>query len=114
MHSSSAVSSWNSSGGSIKCGCNMDCVIYTTRRGENTGRRFYRCPRYNTPETCDFFKWIDDATQSTVNLTYQAIALQERQLASVEEQLKELKAIRCYVKSLFVTIIVIIVLYFVI
>ncbi|PKA51926.1 hypothetical protein AXF42_Ash008155 [Apostasia shenzhenica] len=52
MKSSSGPSSWNGQSASIRCSCNLECAIYTSRRSENTDRRFYRYPRYSTPLTC--------------------------------------------------------------
>ncbi|PKA61222.1 hypothetical protein AXF42_Ash006119 [Apostasia shenzhenica] len=62
----------------VVCSCNRDCGLYTTRQGENTGRRFYRCTRYKSLDGCDFFRWVDDAHHSSVDIKYQLFAMEER------------------------------------
>ncbi|PKA51734.1 hypothetical protein AXF42_Ash003101 [Apostasia shenzhenica] len=110
MKSSSGASSWNGQSASIRCGCNLECAIYTSRRGENAGRRFYRCPRYSTPLTCQFFRWVDDADHTTVDIKYQLTAIEERQTSRTEEQNKDLKLIRCHIKFLCIVMVIVVIL----
>ncbi|XP_057447217.1 uncharacterized protein At4g04775-like [Lotus japonicus] len=63
MYSSSASPSRyrpRSAGGRARCQCGLPLIIYTARTRVNTDRRFLRCRRWQLPDTCGFFFWIDD------------------------------------------------------
>ncbi|WJX65968.1 hypothetical protein P8452_50573 [Trifolium repens] len=44
------------------CNCKlpMAMVMYIAGTRKNYGRRFWRCPRWQTRPTCDMFVWDDD------------------------------------------------------
>ncbi|CAG8504847.1 8243_t:CDS:2 [Ambispora gerdemannii] len=46
------------------CWCGLNAVINRVRKiGKNTGRYFWRCPRFGTDEDeskCDYFRWVDE------------------------------------------------------
>lgn len=53
----------------VRCDCGKEADIETTWVRENAGRRYYKCPIYDQPNSCMFFKWMDrDYSQWTKNL----------------------------------------------
>ncbi|XP_057422461.1 uncharacterized protein LOC130743869 [Lotus japonicus] len=63
MNSSSASSSRSrtmSAGGKARCQCGLTLIIYTAGTRENPDRRFLRCRRWQFPDSCGFFFWIDE------------------------------------------------------
>lgn len=40
-------------------------MLLTTRQGPNTGRQFYKCPKYQNAGPCDFFLWADASNTNT-------------------------------------------------
>ncbi|KAL6523438.1 hypothetical protein OROGR_017041 [Orobanche gracilis] len=68
MESSSSrklkAESANSSGFWVpKCRCNHRAVIYTSRTLENPDKRFWRCPHWNEPKGCQFFRWVREGEE---------------------------------------------------
>ncbi|KAI0504919.1 hypothetical protein KFK09_015876 [Dendrobium nobile] len=80
----------------IYCRCNQQCLVYTCQRGENRGRKFYRCPRNRSQDNCGYLKWVDE-TYQTINVTkYQLVAYEEkltRKLESITFQVRIVIAI---------------------
>ncbi|XP_011045616.1 PREDICTED: cold shock domain-containing protein 3 [Populus euphratica] len=47
----------------LQCSCGAgSCLILTSRKGDNNGKQFYKCPE--NQGGCGFFKWCDDNTAS--------------------------------------------------
>ncbi|KAF9666126.1 hypothetical protein SADUNF_Sadunf16G0196300 [Salix dunnii] len=47
----------------LQCSCGAgSCLILTSKKGDNNGRQFYKCPE--NQGGCGFFKWCDDNTAS--------------------------------------------------
>nr|ALN96984.1 cold shock domain-containing protein 3 [Populus tomentosa] len=47
----------------LQCTCGAgSCLILTSRKGDNNGKQFYKCPE--NQGGCGFFKWCDDNTAS--------------------------------------------------
>lgn len=66
----------------VYCRCNQQCLLYTCQRGENRGRKFYRCPRNCSQDSCDYFKWTDEIDQTTAK--YQLLTYEEKILKELE------------------------------
>ena len=49
---------------SIRCRCDLEAARNTTKKGPNTGRAFYACPKESKRAQCGFFQWADDGTHA--------------------------------------------------
>ncbi|KAL0927114.1 hypothetical protein M5K25_001272 [Dendrobium thyrsiflorum] len=44
----------------VYCHCDLKCILFTCRRGPNSGRQFYRCVYNRSEDDCSYFKWADE------------------------------------------------------
>ncbi|KAJ1404147.1 Zinc finger, GRF-type [Sesbania bispinosa] len=42
------------------CKCGDEIVILTSGSVRNPGRKFFRCPNWKTPHTCNLSQWVDE------------------------------------------------------
>src|SRR3954471_13505815 len=42
------------------CACNVRMTSYRCKNDRNRGRLFWRCPFWQSDETCNLFEWDDD------------------------------------------------------
>ncbi|XP_058735633.1 uncharacterized protein LOC131607640 [Vicia villosa] len=67
--SRNSVSNPNSGSSSVrsrrvrKCGCEARMVSYICKNGRNKGRLFWRCPFWQSGDTCDLFIWDEDMVE---------------------------------------------------
>ncbi|KAJ1419511.1 Zinc finger, GRF-type [Sesbania bispinosa] len=54
-----SYSSYSVSGRRL-CGCGDEIVTLTYGSAKNPGRKFFRCPNWKNPSSCNFFQWIDE------------------------------------------------------
>ncbi|KAJ1399763.1 Zinc finger, GRF-type [Sesbania bispinosa] len=47
----------------IYCGCGQEVILFRSNSAKNPGRLFWRCPNWDTLNTCGFFRWDDDEEQ---------------------------------------------------
>ncbi|PKA46967.1 DNA topoisomerase III [Apostasia shenzhenica] len=88
--SSSRTDNYNNQ---VLCGCNLECTILTARKGDNKGKRFYRCPHFKKSGDCQFFQWVDDAHFTIVDLKYLIIASEEKNMRHLDNIVKLIKIV---------------------
>ncbi|PKU63309.1 hypothetical protein MA16_Dca013353 [Dendrobium catenatum] len=54
----------------VYCHCHLKCVVYTCYRGLNRGKQFYRCIHNRTDDDCNFFKWINELEEPSLDTHY--------------------------------------------
>ncbi|XP_058769370.1 uncharacterized protein LOC131643236 [Vicia villosa] len=77
------------------CACNMRMVSYRCKNGRNRGRLFWRCPLWQSDETCNLFEWDDeigsghDAIEADEEWTNDATKIREMQTFGTLKELYE-------------------------
>ncbi|KAK4280056.1 hypothetical protein QN277_011731 [Acacia crassicarpa] len=52
-----------------RCKCGRASVVYTSKTLRNPNRAFFRCPNFKEKLSyCDFFKWVDDCGNDSMDL----------------------------------------------
>ncbi|KAK1312423.1 Two-component response regulator ARR14 [Acorus calamus] len=92
-----------------ECRCEKgDCVIKTSRQEHSKCQKFYSCPMYRTSADCNFFKWVDDSTHSTIDIQYQLIGIEQcvhKRLCLLESINKKLNLVFICFLALFLFIV---------
>ncbi|MCI04484.1 hypothetical protein A2U01_0025531, partial [Trifolium medium] len=57
---SNSVASFSSVRRGRKCLCGVRTILMTAKKGRYPGRKFWRCPFWMMPTTCNMFVWEDE------------------------------------------------------
>lgn len=67
-----------------KCGCDARMVSYVCKNGRNKGRLFWRCPFWQSEETCDLFIWDEDLVTEDLTVVEEVENYRMKELETVE------------------------------